>query len=188
MQRTNSRLLVIEARLHDLMVRGLAGDERSYAELLSEAAGYLRGYFGRRLSPYPADVEDLVQETLIAVHNRRHTYDDLQPFTGWLYAIARYKLVDLLRARASREALSDSLDEESEAFAKNDTDAKDAHIDIEALLAQLPDRYRLPILHVKLGGLSVREAARLIGMSESAVKVGIHRGLKALAAGIRDEK
>ena len=70
-------------------------------------------------------------------------------------------------------------------FAASDEDARDARRDLAVLLGQLPDRHRLPILRVKIEGMSVAEAARVTGMSESAVKVGIHRGLKALAALIR---
>ena len=70
-------------------------------------------------------------------------------------------------------------------FAASDTDAADARKDLGKLLASLPDRQRLPIVHVKLEGLSVVEAAQLTGMSVSAIKIGVHRGLKALAARIR---
>lgn len=70
-------------------------------------------------------------------------------------------------------------------FAASDTDAADARKDLGKLLAGLPDRQRLPIVHVKLEGLSVVEAAQLMGMSVSAIKIGVHRGLKALAARIR---
>lgn len=126
-----------------------------------------------------------MQETLLAVHNQRHTYRRDQPLTAWVHAIARYKLVDMLRARASREALTDPLDDELEVFAKSDTDAADAQRDLGKLLNTLPDKQRLPIVHVKVEGLSVVEAARLTGMSESAIKIGVHRGMKALAAKIR---
>jgi RNA polymerase sigma-70 factor (ECF subfamily) len=126
-----------------------------------------------------------VQETLIAVHNQRHTYDPAVPVTAWLHAIARYKLVDLLRRRARQDLLHDPLDDQSELLVAGDTEASDARRDVAKLLATLPDRQRLPIVHVKLEGLSVAEAARLTGMSESAIKVGVHRGMKALAAAIR---
>jgi RNA polymerase sigma-70 factor, ECF subfamily len=72
-----------------------------------------------------------------------------------------------------------------ELFAASDTDAAYAKKDLNTLLAGLPDRQRLPIVHVKLEGLSVVEAAQRTGMSESAIKIGVHRGLKALAARIR---
>jgi RNA polymerase sigma-70 factor (ECF subfamily) len=130
-------------------------------------------------------VEDLVQETLLAVHNQRHTYESDQPLTAWVHAIARYKLVDLLRRRAGREAMTDPLDDELAVFAASDTEAADARRDVAKLLARLPERQRLPIQYMKLEGRSVIETARATGMSESAVKVGVHRGLKALAAMIR---
>jgi RNA polymerase sigma-70 factor (ECF subfamily) len=131
-------------------------------------------------------VEDLVQETLLAVHNQRHTYDTAQPLTAWVHAIARYKLIDFLRRRSGREAMNDPLDDEDDLLATSDEEAREARRDMAALLAKLPDRHRLPIQHVKIEGLTVAEAAKLTGMSESAVKVGIHRGLKALAALIRE--
>jgi len=174
-----------ESRLRELLVQGLGGDEAAYHQFLKTLSAHLRAYFRKRLFQRPDEVEDLVQETLLAVHNQRHTYRTDQPLTAWVHAIARYKLVDLLRARASREALTDPLDDELELFAVSDTDAVDAKKDLNKLLAGLPDRQRLPIVHVKLEGLSVLEAAQLTGMSESAIKIGVHRGLKALAARIR---
>ncbi len=175
-----------EERLRELLVRGLAGDGAAYHECLKMLSAHLRGFLRVRLARLPDDVEDLVQETLLAVHNQRHTYDPGQPLTAWIHAIARYKLVDLLRRRAGREVLNDRLDEELEVFAVSDNDAADARRDLGKLLEQLPDRQRLPIVHMKLEGLSVAEAARATGMSEAAVKVGVHRGLKALALLIRN--
>ena len=174
-----------ENRLRELLVHGLNGDAAAYHQFLKALSAHLRAYFRKRLFQRPDEVEDLVQETLLAVHNQRHTYRTQQPLTAWVHAIARYKLVDLLRARASREALTDPLDDELEVFASSDTDAADAKKDLHKLLAGLPERQRLPIVHVKLEGLSVVEAAQLTGMSESAIKIGVHRGLKALAAKIR---
>jgi RNA polymerase sigma-70 factor (ECF subfamily) len=136
----------------------------------------------------PDEVEDLVQESLLAVHNQRHTYDAGQPLTAWVHAIAKYKLVDLLRRRARRDLLNDPLDDEFGLASASDNDAADASRDLGKLLARLPERQRLPIVHMKLEGLSVAETARLTGISESAVKVGVHRGLKALAAMIGEEE
>lgn len=177
-----------EDRLHKLMVRGLGGDNAAYHAFLKDLSAHLRAFFRRRLARLPDDVEDLVQETLLAVHNQRHTYEADQPLTAWVHAIARYKMVDLLRRRAGREALTDPLDDEADTLLSCDTEADDARRDVATLLAELPDKQRLPIQHVKLEGLSVMETARMTGMSESAVKVGVHRGLKALAAMIRDSK
>lgn len=174
-----------ESRLRELMLQGLIGDALSYHRFLKALSAHLRAYFRKRLFQRPDEVEDLVQETLLAVHNKRHTYQSDQPLTAWVHAIARYKLIDLLRARASREALTDPLEDELEIFATSDTDAAEAKKDLNQLLSSLPERQRLPIMHVKLEGLSVVEAAQVTGMSESAIKIGVHRGLKALAAKIR---
>ncbi|HEV8553696.1 MAG TPA: sigma-70 family RNA polymerase sigma factor [Casimicrobiaceae bacterium] len=177
-----------EDRLRDLLVRGLAGDAAAYHAFLTELSTHLRAFFRRRMSGLPDDVEDLVQETLLAVHNQRHTYDPGQPLTAWVYAIAKYKLVDLLRRRAGRDLRNDPLDEELDVLAHNDAEAAVARLDLAKLLLRLPARQRLPIVCMKLEGMSVVEAARATGMSESAVKVGVHRGLKALAAMIRTRR
>ena len=168
------------------MVAAQHGDAGAYAEFLRDLAALLRGFFRRRLSNLPNEIEDLVQETLLAVHNKRHTYQPEQPVTAWLHAIARYKMVDMLRARSGREALHDPIDEDSSALVSEaEPAAQEARRDLRVLLAQLPDKQRLPIEYVKIEGLSVAQAAQLTGLSESAVKVGVHRGLKLLAAGIR---
>jgi RNA polymerase sigma-70 factor (ECF subfamily) len=188
MERTKARDIRFadsEKQLRELLVKGLGGDALAYHGFLKALSAHLRAYFRKRLFQRPDDIEDLVQETLLAVHNQRHTYQVNQPLTAWVHAIARYKLVDLLRARESREALTDPLDDELEVFAESDTDAADAKRDLDKLLAELPEHHRLPIMHIKLEGLSVAEAAQRTGMSESAIKVGVHRGLKALAARIR---
>jgi len=176
-----------EDRLRGQFVRALAGEETAYREFLAGLGVHLRGFLRRRLERLPDDIEDLVQETLLAVHNQRHTYDPGQPLTAWVHAIARYKLVDFLRRRAVREALDDPLDDEQEWLRAPDAEALGTKRDLAALLERLPDRHRLPIVHMKLEGLTVAETARRTGMSESAVKVGVHRGLKALAAMIRGE-
>lgn len=175
-----------EEGLRALLTRGIAGDAAAYHAFLKALSAHLRAFLRRRLVNLPDEVEDLVQETLLAVHNQRHTYDVDQPLTAWVHAIARYKLVDLLRRRAGREVVTDPLEDDSEIFSSADADAAEARRDLARLLEQLPDRQRLPIVHVKLEGLSVAEAARATGMSESAVKAGVHRGLKALAAKIRE--
>lgn len=171
------------------MVAAQRGDEAAYAAFLRELASWMRALFRRRLTRWPDDVEDLVQETLLAVHNKRHTYEPDQPVTAWLNAIARYKLVDLLRARSAREALHDPLEDDMVALADDaEPRAHEARRDLAVLLEQLPDKQRLPIRYVKIEGLSVAQAAQLTGLSVSAVKVGVHRGLKALAARLRSRQ
>jgi RNA polymerase sigma factor (sigma-70 family) len=174
-----------EQLLRDLLIQGLDGNAQAYHAFLTKLGMHLRAFLSRRLFGWPDEVEDLVQECLLAVHNQRHTYQPEQPLTAWVHAIARYKMIDFLRAKAGREALNDPLDDDLEIFAESAIDASDARRDLDGLLDTLPDRQRLPIVHVKLEGLSVVEAAQRTGMSESAIKVGIHRGLKALARKIR---
>jgi RNA polymerase sigma-70 factor, ECF subfamily len=176
-----------EERLRGLLLGGLAGDSSAYHAFLKELSANLRAFLRKRLVNLPEEVEDLLQELLLAVHNQRHTYDPSQPITAWVYTIARYKLVDLLRRRSRKELLNDPLDEEDDLLATPDSEAAEARRDLAKLLAGLPDRQRVPIIHMKIEGLSVAETARLTGMSPSAVKVGVHRGLKALAAKIRSE-
>ena len=176
-----------EERLRELLVRGLGGDSVAYHAFLRDLSAHLRAFLRRRLAHFPDDIEDLVQESLLAVHNQRHTYDVEQPLTAWVHAIAKYKMVDLVRRRASRDLLTEPLNDENDVFSSADADAAEARRDVAKLLEELPDRQRLPIVYMKLQGLSVVETARITGMSASAVKVGVHRGLKALAAKIRGD-
>lgn len=174
-----------ETRLQGLLLAGMNGDEAAYRTFLVELSAHLRGFLRRRLLQQPGDLEDLVQEVLLAVHNGRQTYRQDQPLTAWVHAIARYKLTDYFRARSRHDALNDPLDDDAELFAAPDLEPAQAKRDLGKLLDELPDKQRLPIQHVKLEGMSVAETAKMTGLSESAVKIGVHRGLKALAAKIR---
>lgn len=178
---TLAAMKAAEQRLRTLLLEGMAGDAKAYQAFLTQLSAHLRSFLRRRLSALPDDIEDLVQDILLAVHNQRHTYRPDQPLTAWVNAMARYKLIDLLRSRSGREALNVPMEDDMALFASNDHDAADARRDVNTLLQQLPDNQRLPIIHTKLEGLSVTEAAAATGMSESAIKVGVHRGMKALA-------
>lgn len=160
------------------MLQALAGDEAAYRALLKALASHLRAYYARRLAS-PADAQDLMQETLIAIHQKRATYDAGQPFTAWLYAIARYKLIDHFRRSKLRRTLP--LEEAGAVLADSETEAAEAARDVAKLLAHLPENKRALIRAAKLEERSTAETAALTGLSESAVKVGIHRALKALA-------
>lgn len=174
-----------ERRLRALFVQAAGGDAAAYRAFLDELAGCLRAFLRRRLDRFPNDVEDLVQETLLAVHNQRHTYDARAPLTPWAYGIARYKWVDFLRRHGRGDALTDPLDDADALLDERQGDALDARRDVAKLLATLPPKQRDAIALVKLEGLSTAEAAQRTGLSESAVKVSVHRGLKALAARLR---
>jgi RNA polymerase sigma-70 factor (ECF subfamily) len=174
-----------ERDLQALFLSGLEGNELAYRAFLNELSTHLRGFLRGKLQRQPDEIEDLLQEVLLAVHNSRQTYRSDQPLTAWVFAIARYKLSDLFRSRSRHEVFNDSLEDAEELFAAPHLEAAQANRDLQKLLNELPDRQRLPIQHVKLEGLSVIQTARMTGLSESAVKVGVHRGLKALAALIR---
>lgn len=176
-----------EARLRGQFLAAQAGDAASYRQFLDALGRHLRAFLRRRMAAWPDDVEDLVQETLLAIHHSRHTYRQEQPLTAWVYTIARYKLVDFLRARSRHEALNDPLDEESAIFAAADGEAAEARRDLEQILQTLPERQRVALVMVKLAGASVAETAQATGLSEASVKVGVHRTLKALAARFRSD-
>lgn len=173
-----------ETKLRGLMAASLDGDAAAYRTLLSRLSGRLRAYFKGhlvRMSRGPVEAEDLVQEVLLAVHTRRHTYDRSQLFTPWLYPIARYKFLDHLR-RTNASMKDVPIEEAAELMAHDDAMAVESAFDLDRLLAEVPPKARQAIRDVKLDGLSVSEAAARSGMSESAVKVSVHRGLKALSA------
>jgi RNA polymerase sigma-70 factor (ECF subfamily) len=172
------------------MNAGLKGDSNAYRKLLHETSCHLRGYYKGKLARIgrsAAEAEDLVQDALMAIHTRRHTYNPAQPLTPWIYAIARYKLIDHLRR--TRHSISDLPMERADAItARDDHVGSETALDLSRLLSRLPDKMRRAIQCVKLEGLSTAEAARQCGMSESAIKVSVHRGLKAMAGMVAQRK
>lgn len=171
-----------ETRVARLWTRAHAGDDSAYRECLALMATRLRGYLRRRMQSLPDDLEDLVQETLLALHLQRGTYDPAVPVNAWMLAIARHKLVDLWRRRGRRDRLHLNIDDvvESELTAPA-ADEGTALRDLGKLLATLPEAQQQAIVLTKLEGLSVAEASLRTGASESAIKVQVHRGLKRLA-------
>jgi RNA polymerase sigma-70 factor (ECF subfamily) len=170
-------LIAQEAQYRDWMLAALAGDASQYRMLLGALTRHLRNYFARRLGDGAA--EDAVQETLIAIHTKRATYDPTLPFTAWVYGIARYKLVDEFRRVKRRAAVP--LDEASALFAQDDAEAQIARRDVNKLLAKLPSAKRALVQGIKIDGVSIAEAAARTGLSESAVKVTVHRAIKSLS-------
>lgn len=167
-----------EAQLRHWMVAGLDGDAAAHAQLLKSLVPLLRSFFGRRLRGAADDVEDLVQDTLIAIHTRRATYDRDRPFTAWAYAVARYKMIDHFR-RTRQHVPVDDLEDilMTEGF----EDAVSARLDVDRLLEGISPKQARAIRQTKVNGLSIAEAAESAGISEADVKVSVHRGLKALA-------
>jgi RNA polymerase sigma-70 factor (ECF subfamily) len=125
------------------------------------------------------DAEDIVQETLLAMHLKRHTWDERQPLEPWLRAIAHHKLVDTLRRRGFHDNLpiEDYLEILAEAPEQEDLTAGEC----ADLLATLQERQRQIVQGMSIEGRSAREMGERLGMTEGAVRVALHRALKALA-------
>ena len=177
-----------EMELKALMVASLGGDAASYRSLLDRLSSRLRAYYKGKLARFgrgATEAEDLVQEVLLAIHLKRHTYDTGEPLTPWVHTIARYKLIDYLRR--TRTAANVPLNEDSDVLAQDDNAGAESSHDIRKLLGRLPEKVRCSIECVKLEGRSVTEAAERCGISESGVKINIHRGLRSLAAFIARE-
>ena len=116
----------------------MGGDEAAYRALLLDVSAQLRAFYRRRMASLAVEIEDLVQEALLAIHNQRHTYDAQRPFTAWCFAIAKYKLIDLLRRRARLIGHSVSLEDGDELVGPDDLEAGDAQRDLLGLLDRLP--------------------------------------------------
>ncbi len=172
-----------EAELDTLWQQGQAGDEAAYRAALSLLARRLRAWLRRRLSDRAQEAEDVLQDTLLAIHLRRGTHEADSPVMAWALAIARHKLVDYWRRHGRREALHVSLDDEL-SF-ESSVDAPHAGRDLAELLQRLPAAQREAIWLTKVSGLSVQEAAERTGASGAAIKVQVHRGLKRLATWVK---
>lgn len=170
----------VDAEWRELLLAGRTGDAAAYRRLLKEVAARLRAFLMRRLdSAQRGDLEDIVQEILIAIHRHADSYDASKPVSPWVYAIARYKLIDYVR-RTRRMRLSVPLDAVAEFLAAETIEDAPARGDLASLLSTLPPKQQAAIRGVKIEERSVRETAAATGMSESAVKVSIHRGVKRL--------
>lgn len=174
-----------ESSLKPLWLQAQSGDEAAYRAALAQIAVRVRSFLRRRLADFPGDVEDLLQEILLAIHLQRGTHDPALPISNWIVSISRYKLIDHWRRKGRHDALHepfDELDQDQQATAIEETPARR---DLNQLFAALPEAQRTAIELIKLEGLSVAEASQRTGTSESALKVQVHRGLKRLADLVR---
>jgi RNA polymerase sigma-70 factor (ECF subfamily) len=166
-----------------LMRAAIGGDSAAYRTLLLSLSQVLRPAVRRGFTQAGAplgDVEDVVQETLLAMHLKRSTWDPSQPLGPWVRAIARHKLIDALRRRGRRIQIP--IDSVMETLsAEEDTSGIDRQ-DAERLVNGLQGRQREVVRAISLEGQSIREVAERMNMKEVAVRVALHRGLKALGA------
>jgi len=175
-----------------LMQRAQEGDSAAYTELLSALVPLLRRRIGqRRRTLQPQDVEDLVQEVLLSLHAVRSTYDPKRPFLPWLMAIAHNRMVDGIRRQVRRSANEVTVEHLPETFPDDTTNTLDgSYGDPEALrqaVQRLPQGQRVAIEMVKMREMSLKEASAATGMSVTALKVAVHRGMGALRKALNAE-
>ena len=166
-----------EAELARLMRAGISGDEKAYGDFLQQAACNVRGLVRRKIVHGGIDPEDIVQETLLAIHLKRHTWRQDAPIMPWLHAIARYKLIDAFRHRGRRMEIE--IGEIAEIFAEPASETVSTH-EIGRALATLAPGQRSVVAAISVDGRSIGETAKWLGMSETAVRVSLHRGLTAI--------
>ena len=167
-----------EGELAGLMRAAIGGDEKAYAKFLRRAACLVRGFARRKIVQGGIDPEDVVQETLLAIHLKRHTWRDDGPVLPWVYAIARYKLIDAFRRQGRRVEIE--IDAIADTFAQPEPETVSDR-EISRALATLAPGQRSVVAAVTVGGHSISETARNLGISEGAVRVALHRGLTAIA-------
>jgi RNA polymerase sigma-70 factor (ECF subfamily) len=173
------------ARWSRLMAGAQNGDRIAYETLLREIVPFIRAVVARQHRT-PDRVDDVIQEVLLTIHRVRHTYDPARPFDAWLAAIARRRSIDAIRRRVRRNAQETSDDEAYETFAdpaaNRDVEVRDAADLLGGALAGLTERQREALELVKLKEMSLAEASKASGQSVAALKVNVHRAIKALRA------
>ena len=163
-----------------LMRRSLNGDTQAYAELLQETARLLRPFLSKRIYA-STEVDDVLQEILISIHKARHTYDGQRPFKPWMYAIAKFRLQDHLRAHyADQLHGAEDLSELEEILPDDVTETGFNYETISEEVEKLPEKQATILRLMHQEGYTSKEVAEKIGMNESAVKVAAHRAYKVL--------
>ena len=166
------------------MAAAQAGDRRAYEKVLADSVGLIRAA-ARRQGVALDRLDDVVQETLITVHRVRHTYDPTRSYDAWLSAIASRRAIDALRSRGRRDSreLHDEFAMETHAE-PDDASAAAERLQraqqLQAAITRLPPGQREAVEQLGLREHSLSEAAELTGRSSGALKVNLHRALKAL--------
>jgi RNA polymerase sigma factor (sigma-70 family) len=169
-----------DERWAGMMRAAIGGDERAYAEFLEEIAPVLRRLVRSRADRLgTADCEDVVQEAMLAIHLKRHTWRPEEPLRPWLFAIARYKIIDAFRARGKRIELP--VDDFADVLPAEETEDATMQGDMERVLATLDGRSGEIVRAIGVEGASVADVGARFSMTEGAVRVALHRGLKKLA-------
>lgn len=172
----------------DQLVREVAaGDKDAYRKLLDVSAKLIRGYLAVQMAAgTKGDLEDIVQETLLAVHLKYHTYNPDLPYLPWLRTIAHHKLID--HWRRSKIARTINLDDNLIENLPAQETANDASLTVDRLLSQLPEKQQRIVRLARLDGKSMAEIANEMSLSVSDVKVTLHRAIQKLARAIKDDE
>ncbi|WP_395666214.1 sigma-70 family RNA polymerase sigma factor [Methylocella sp.] len=172
-----------EAEWARWMRAAMGGDAVAYRQFLTSVAPHVRAVARSRCRSFGAsesDAEDVVQEALLAIHLKRGTWDETRPIGPWVSAIARNKLIDVLRRRGRHASVP--IDDVVETLAAEEPTTEISGRDIGKLLARLKTRQREIVQSISINGDSIRETAGRLQMTETAVRVALHRALKALGA------
>ena len=159
------------------MARALEGDREAYGKLVGELGHAIEGYLRKRFGGAASwdFFEDCVQESLLAVHRARHTYDPGRPFRPWLFTLVRHKTIDLLRRQQTRRRREDA---EAPETAPGRGAEPSQRLDGETVLGWLDPKYREALVLTKLEGCSLEEAAERAGTSVTAMKTRVHRAIR----------
>lgn len=180
-----------EKELADLLRAALSGDQRAYARFLQDITPVLRGIVRARGAQFGPDTqEDILQDILLSVHAKRHTWITTAPVLPWLYAITRYKVIDAQRRRRHRnhDPLDPVIDQIAAEPHADDVTAAMAARDSAALIAQLDPRSARIVRAVSLDGDCTAEVGQRLSMTEGAVRVALHRAIKRLGMIARRDK
>ena len=184
--------MALEGELSALMAAAQAGDAAAYRALL-KACLPLVSAIARAQGVRGEAVDDVVQDTLMTVHRARASYDPGRPFLPWLRAITQRRAIDRLRraGRRPREVF-DPLAYEAEADTgpapSQGLEARDRSAMLARAVATLPEGQRQAVEHLGLREMSLDETAALTGRTKGALKVNLHRALKALRNSLSPEK
>ncbi len=163
------------------------GDAAAYARVLTAVMPLIRRVASGRWTG-SEEADDVVQDVLLSLHQVRHTYDPTRPFIPWLMAITRNRLADTQRRQVRRAKGEVAVDVLPETFSEDEAkEPIERMADAEALgraLARLPPRQRQAVEMLRLKEMSLKEASSASGMSVTALKVSMHRALKALRTGL----
>jgi RNA polymerase sigma-70 factor (ECF subfamily) len=169
-----------EHRWSMLMVGAQAGNESDYHQLLTEVGAVINRFLQSRFGNHHF-IEDCVQESLIAVHQARHTYDPRRPFRPWLFAIVRNKAIDFLRRQRTRARTQEDFQREQDTLSQpGGHGVAGSDVSEGRLLSLLPEQHREVLVLTKIIGFTIAETAERLEISESAVKVRVHRAVRKL--------